>query len=188
MLHLGSILFEHFSCVGTKEDSLNFLAHILFFISGLCFGHYVAYFYLRRLINDDIDSFFVEYSAKNKKMSKIVANKYVPTYQEDYYKLPWYERDMMSYIDYLKYKDMHDDPDSYFKNVRMVNFDIINHECHGNKLAVTYKDYKTIKNDHLTNYPTEKAKHVLPAVFRNKGDDLWVKRDLMIKYFSKNFN
>ena len=38
---------------------------------------------------------------RRKKMSKIVANKYVPTYQEDYYKLPWYERDMMSYIDYV---------------------------------------------------------------------------------------
>ena len=24
-------------------------------------------------------------------MSKIVANKHVPTYQEDYSKLPWYE-------------------------------------------------------------------------------------------------
>ena len=98
------------------------------------------------------------------KMSKIVANKYVPTYQEDYYNLPWYERDMMSYIDYLKCKDMHDDPDSYFKNVRVVNFDIINHECHGDKLAVTYKDYKTIKNEHLT-------KRVLSAVFCNKRDD-----------------
>ena len=31
-------------------------------------------------------------------MSKIVANKYVPTYQEDYNKLPGYERDMMTYI------------------------------------------------------------------------------------------
>ena len=46
-------------------------------------------------------------------MSKIVANKYVPTYQ-DYHKLPWYEREMMPYTDYLKFKDMHDDPDSYF--------------------------------------------------------------------------
>ena len=47
-------------------------------------------------------------------MSKIVAKKYVSTYQEDYYKFSWYERYMISYTAYLKYKDMHDDPDSYF--------------------------------------------------------------------------
>ena len=96
-------------------------------------------------------------------MSKIVAKKYVSTYQEDYYKLSWYERYMMSYTAYLKYKDMHDDPDSYFKNVRVVNFDIINQECRGDKLAGTYKDYKRMKNEHLTNYPKEEAKRVLAA-------------------------
>ena len=68
LLYLGFILFaEYFSCVGTKEESLNYLANALFFISGLCFGlHYVAFVYLRRVINDDIDSFFIEYSMKNK--------------------------------------------------------------------------------------------------------------------------
>ena len=48
---------------------------------------------------------------KNKKMNKIVANTYVPTYQEDYNQLPWYERDMKSYIDHVKYKTIRDDPD-----------------------------------------------------------------------------
>ena len=67
LLRLHFILFEYFSCVGTTEESLNYLANILFIISGLCFGYYVAYFYLRRVINDDIDSLFVEYSVKNEK-------------------------------------------------------------------------------------------------------------------------
>ena len=66
-LRLRFILFEYFSYVGTKEESLDFLANVLFFISGLCFGYYVAYFYLRHVINGDINSFFVEYSVKNKK-------------------------------------------------------------------------------------------------------------------------
>ena len=66
-------------------------------------------------------------------MSKIVANKHVPTYQEDYSKLPWYETDMMSYIDHMKYRSMCDNPNSYFSNVIVVNFDIINNECRGDK-------------------------------------------------------
>ena len=52
-------------------------------------------------------------------MNKIVANKYVPTYQEDYFKLPCYERDMISYIDHVKYKTMRDDPDQYFDDVKV---------------------------------------------------------------------
>lgn len=35
-------------------------------------------------------------------MNKVVANKYVHIYQEDYYKLAWYEGDIMSYIDHIK--------------------------------------------------------------------------------------
>ena len=45
-----------------------------------------------------------------------------------------------------------------------------------------------LKNEHLTNYPKEKAKRVLLAAFRHTRDDLWVKRDPMIKYFKDNFN
>ena len=47
-------------------------------------------------------------------MSKYFAGSYVPKYQEDYFKLPWYERDM-TYIDWSKYKDMADNPDFYMK-------------------------------------------------------------------------
>ena len=65
----------------------------------------------------------------------------------------------------------------------MVDFDIINNECRDDTLADTYEVYKMLKNEHLTNYPKEKAKRVLLAAFRNKRDDLWVKRDPMIKHF-----
>ena len=118
-------------------------------------------------------------------MSKVLSNKYFPTYQEDYSKLPWNERDMMTYIGHIKYRSMRDNHDSYFKNVKIVNFDIINHECHGDKLIGTYKDYKTIKSEHLTYYPKKEAEVVLSAAFRNKRDDLGIERDLMIKHFGR---
>ena len=80
---------------------------------------------------------------------------------------------------------MSDNPDSCFKNVQVVNFDTIHHECRGDKLKVTYKDYKTIKNEHLAIYPKEEAKTVLSAAFRTKRDDLLVKCDLMMKHFKE---
>ena len=67
LLRLAFSLFESFSCFDTKEVSLNYLADVLFFISGLCFGYCFAFVCLRRVIDDDIGSLFSEYSAKKLK-------------------------------------------------------------------------------------------------------------------------
>ena len=91
-------------------------------------------------------------------MNKVVANKYVPTFQEDCFKLPWYDRGMMSYIDNVKYKTIRDDPDQYFDDVKVVNFDIIHHECNGDKLIGDYKDYKTFKTEDLSLYPKKRPR------------------------------
>ena len=40
-----------------------------------------------------------------------LAPKYTPKFAEDYNKLPWYERDLMHYYDWLYYKDMKENPD-----------------------------------------------------------------------------
>ena len=47
--------------------------------------------------------------------SKIFGNKYVSQFSEDQHNLPWYERDFITYINWLKYKEMTDNPDDYFK-------------------------------------------------------------------------
>ena len=62
LLDPGFILFiEYFSCDGTEQESLNYLANVSFFVSGLCFGYYFAYKYLSRVITEHIDTFFFEY-------------------------------------------------------------------------------------------------------------------------------
>ena len=78
------------------------------------------------------------------------------------------------------------DPDNYFKNKQVINFDIINHQCCGDQLKKSEKEHKTIENNNFNNYPKNEKK-VLSSVFRNKRDDLWVKRDLMIEHFKQNF-
>ena len=80
----------------------------------------------------------------------------MPTYQEDYKNLPWYQRDMRSYIDHVKYKTMRGDPDQYFGNFKVVNFDIIHHECRDDKLIGDYRDYKAIKTEDLNRYPKKR--------------------------------
>ena len=119
-------------------------------------------------------------------MAKFFGPKYVPKYQEDYFKLPGHECDLMRYFDHLDYKDMSDKPNFYFKNKEAINFDLIHHRCRGDPLKKSEKDYKAIISDDFKNYPKTDEKKVSSSVFRNKRDDLWVKRDVVLKHFKEN--
>ena len=44
------------------------------------------------------------------------------------------ERDFFTFLDDLKYEKGMKDPDNFIKNVRMINFDTIHHECRGQPL------------------------------------------------------
>ena len=112
---------------------------------------------------------------------------YIPEYAKDYHSLPWYEKYLMRYFSYLDYKDMADNPDYYFDDKKVVNFEIIHHQCRGNPLKKTEKEHKTICADDFKNCPENEKSKTLYAVFRNKRNDLWVKRNLIIGYFKKFF-
>ena len=78
----------------------------------------------------------------------IHRNQYIPRYI-----LPE-ERDFCSYFDQLKYEEMMRNPDKYFRNVKVVNFDIIHHQCRGDLLGKSFNEYfamKTTKD--FTKYP-----------------------------------
>ena len=44
---------------------------------------------------------------------------------------------------------MADDPDLSFENIKVINFDIINHQCRDDPLKRSIKEYKTVYNDYL---------------------------------------
>ena len=67
---------------------------------------------------------------------------YVPEYAKDYHSLLWYEKYLMRYFSYLDYKDMADNPDYYFDDKKVVNFEIIHHQCRGNPLKKRKKNTK----------------------------------------------
>ena len=52
---------------------------------------------------------------------------------------------------------MADNPTKYFRHKQIVNFDIIHHECGGDKLKNLYK-HKTVKQEELKNYPEKEKK------------------------------
>ena len=64
-----------------------------------------------------------------KKMNKkeSIGSKYVPQYSGDYFSKPWYERDLMHYFDYVDYQEMCKHQTNYFKDKKIINFDLIHH-------------------------------------------------------------
>ena len=68
----------------------------------------------------------------------ICRNNYIPKYTSPK------ERDFLSHLDDLKYEQATKNPDKYFQNVKIINFDIINHECREDPLQNSYHRYYTI--------------------------------------------
>lgn len=59
----------------------------------------------------------------------------------------------MEYFDFCDYREMTEDPTKHFEQKQVVNFDITQHECRGDPLQSSYKDYKTISVKDIKKYP-----------------------------------
>ena len=48
---------------------------------------------------------------------------------------------------------MKDNPDEYFKKQKVVNFDIIQHECRADPRTKSYEEHQTVVSEGLKKYP-----------------------------------
>ena len=118
-----------------------------------------------------LSSFKIDFlDFKSLKMSRKFDNKYITSYEN--LDIPcWYECDsILTYIDQLKYKEFIEGPDKYFNDVKIIIFDIINHECSGKPLDKSLKHYKTIRNEDLKIYLKNDKTKALSADFLAQGN------------------
>ena len=80
-----------------------------------------------------------------------MTNTYI-TIKTKHSKYEWYKHDLMSYFDGLKHEEFASYTDSYFLNSRIINFDIINHECCGTPLQNPVQYYEAIQKNDFNNY------------------------------------
>ena len=67
---------------------------------------------------------------------------------------------------------------------KKVNFDIIHHECRGDALEGLYKNYQTVGNNDLKNYPEKEKKETVKGLIRNYNrKDLFIEKKVLNKYF-----
>ena len=69
-------------------------------------------------------------------------NRYVPAKVKKRYE--WHKHDVMLHINNLKYEHFVENIDNHFTRAKIVNLDLIHHECHSDNLS--YPKYFYEKN------------------------------------------
>ena len=103
-------------------------------------------------------------------------SKYVPKYT------PPEERDFFWYLDDLKYEETLNNTNNYFKEVKVANFDKINHICMGDLLEKSMHEHLLMKGEIFEKCrKNEKEKVVNGALrYQNKTKQkIYVKKDVV---------
>ena len=107
---------------------------------------------------------------------------YVPKYT------PPEDRDFLSYLDDLKYEKFQENPDNYMKNVKIINFDLIHHQCRGDKLQHSEEHYQTVFAKNLIRHKNEDKKHFVSSALRTQKDlqqPIYFEKKVVKDHFSK---
>ena len=110
----------------------------------------------------------------------IYRSQYVPKYTSRE------ERDFCSYFDDLKYEQTMRDPDSYFKDVKVINFDLIHHQCRGDPLEKTENEHYAIHKTDFKKFQKISKKEVVGAALRTQNETkqpLFVKKEVVMEHF-----
>ena len=85
----------------------------------------------------------------------------------------------MTYIDDLKYDNFVNDMDSNFSCVKVASFDIIHHECCGDKIQNSRLYYETIHNKDFINYENYVRDHAISSTIRCERGNIHFENDFL---------
>ena len=106
----------------------------------------------------------------------IYVNNYIPYY-------PVYKDSLHETLLRSKYEKINKNKEEYFKNAKIVNFDIINHECRQDPLKNSVEYYQTIKEEDLQYARKSDEEQFISTAIKN---DVEVDRDVIIKHFKNS--
>ena len=86
----------------------------------------------------------------------------------------------------MKYNEATDNPDQYFSNVKVVNFDIIYND-YKRKLEKPIQEYQAIFNKDLDNYEPEVKNNMLSSAHRSEYTDIFFTKDLDRRHFLQKY-
>ena len=104
------------------------------------------------------------------------VNNYIPYY-------PIYKDDLHSILLRHEYERINKDKKQYFNEAKIINFDIINHQCRGTPLKNSVQYYETIHNENLQLAKEEDREDFVSEAIRSKREDLFIEKDVLNKHF-----
>ena len=78
----------------------------------------------------------------------------------------------LSYLDNLKYERYMMDPDTCFKNVKIINFNIIRNQILGEPMHKPIETYQTVDEANLTKYILDAKEKFVSSAMRNQDDTM----------------
>ena len=94
-------------------------------------------------------------------------------------KYEWYEHHFMTYVNDLKYDNFVNDISCHFSRVKVVNIDIIHHECCGDKLQNSRQYYETIHNKDFINSEIYVRDCTISSAIRSEHDNIHFENDFL---------
>ena len=182
------------------NEPANCFYSVLVGISYLCWVYLaywtISYSFVKKKIDQvtkDLDGLFDQQNrllerisalSSEKKMSRrfILMNSYVPYRPKTYIHN---EKDLLTRFYEPQYNKILSDPDFYFENVKITNFDIIHHECRGDDLENDRQYYETLQkkkvNEEIVN--DVQKYHFVWAAKRSEREDVRLENDLLLDHF-----
>ena len=112
--------------------------------------------------------------------TKYPVNSYVPT------KVTETDKDLDLKLKEMKYNDIVKDCDFHFENCYITNFDLIHHECRGDKLQFSRKFYETIFYDSVKkNLDEINQEKFLSSAIKSDRSNVNIEKKLIIEHFKR---
>ena len=98
------------------------------------------------------------------------------------------EKDLNIRLNEMKYNEIINDRDQYFKNCYITNFDLIHNQCRGDKLNFSRKFYENISYAEVKkNLPGILEKKFISSAIRSERKDLSFEKELIREHFCAKY-
>ena len=116
---------------------------------------------------------------------QILINSYIPKNNKKK-KYEWYEHDLMTYFDNLKYNRFANDMNLHFSRAKVLNLDIIDYQCCGDKLENPQQCYETIHHKDFVNYENHVQNEAILSAIKSERDDIYFKPEFLKHHIKRD--
>ena len=96
--------------------------------------------------------------------------------------------DLDATLNQMTFNRILSDVDYHFENCYVTNFDLINHECRGDKLNFSRKHYETISNETLNKNILSKnlRQNFISSAIKSERKDLYIEKKVFDEHFNRD--